>query len=129
MPKILIVEDYLDLKDFFTLLLKKSDFDVRSASSKQELFTQLEAFTPDLVLLDIMLGGDCGREICKELKKNHKGIAVILISANPKLLLDHEECFADDTIEKPFNNTAVLDKIRAVLEKKTDTAKSIGQDQ
>ncbi|MDQ6755516.1 MAG: hypothetical protein M3004_01130, partial [Bacteroidota bacterium] len=58
-----------------------------------------------------------GKEICKELKANEytKNIPVILMSASPKLLLNHEECGATDTIAKPFHLNEVSEKISSVL--------------
>jgi DNA-binding response OmpR family regulator len=116
--KIIIVDDYADLQDFFTSLLELNGFEVRSAGSAKELNAILNSFTPDLILLDVMLGTDSGREICKDLKEKHPEISIILISANPRLLDNYEECRADDIIEKPFTITIVLDKINKLLAKK-----------
>jgi DNA-binding response OmpR family regulator len=115
MTRILIVEDNLDLRDFLIILLQLNNFEVQGASSEVEVFTRLITFKPHVILLDVLLGRDNGRNICKEIKQRYKDIAVILLSANPKLLLDHEECNADDVIEKPFNNQDILNKIKKVL--------------
>jgi DNA-binding response OmpR family regulator len=118
MPKILIVEDYPDLCEFFTMLLKMNGFEVHSALSKEKTLKELEMYRPEVVLMDVMLGGDCGRNLCREIKEKYKGVSVILISANPQLLLNYEECNADTVIEKPFNNQNILDKIKYVMEAK-----------
>ena len=118
MAKILIVEDYLELQVFFVMLLKMNNYDVRSASSKKEVDAVLNEFSPDLILLDVMLGGDDGREMCKDIKFMDENIAVILLSAHAKLLEDYNECGADDVIEKPFNNDEVLNKIKNLLQLK-----------
>jgi len=118
MARIIIVDDYKDLQDFFKALLELNHFEVRSAGSAKELNTLLESFVPDLILLDVMLGADSGIKICKEIKEKHKEIAVILISANPKLLIGYEACNADDIIEKPFDMHVVLDKINKLLAKR-----------
>jgi len=117
MHKIIIVDDYTDLQDFFKSLLEMNGFEVKSAGSLSELNALLSSFIPDLILLDVMLGPDSGREICRELKKKHKQIHIILISANPKSLDEYKECGADDIIEKPFTITVVLDKIKSLLAK------------
>ena len=115
MAKILIVEDDPDLCELLTVLLQRNGFEVQSAISKEELFAKLNNFTPDLILLDILLPGYNGRDICKEIKGKRKGILIILMSANPLLLLNHEECHADGAIEKPFNNEDIIDKIKHVI--------------
>ena len=118
MAKILIVEDYPELKDFFKLLLELNNFEVKSASTGTELNALLNTFVPDLILLDVMLGGENGRDLCKRTKQTHQQIFIILISANHKLLIDYEECGADAIIEKPFNIEDVLNKIKKLLHKK-----------
>jgi DNA-binding response OmpR family regulator len=115
MARIIIVDDYKDLQDFFKALLELNHFEVRSAGSAVELNSLLNSFTPDLILLDVMLGADSGINICKEIKEKHKEIAIILISANPKLLINYQDCNADDIIEKPFDMHVVLDKINKLL--------------
>jgi DNA-binding response OmpR family regulator len=118
MPKILIVEDYPDLCEFFTLLLQINGFEVDGVLSKEDALKELETYTPEVVLMDVMLGNDSGRDLCKEIKQKYESISVILISANPHRLLDYEECHADGVIEKPFNNQNVLDKIQYLIEAK-----------
>jgi two-component system phosphate regulon response regulator PhoB len=118
MARIIIVDDYVDLQDFFKTLLELNHFEVKSAGSSAELNTLLPSFIPDLILLDVMLGVESGKEICKELKKKYKDLPVILISANPKLLDNYEDYKADDIIEKPFDIQTVLDKINTLLVKK-----------
>jgi len=117
MAKVLIVEDYPELRDFFKLLLELNKFEVKTAATGAELNSVLDTFIPDLILLDVMLGGENGRDICKQLKQTHKDIFIILISANHKLLVDYKECDADDVIEKPFNIDEVLTKIKKLLQK------------
>jgi DNA-binding response OmpR family regulator len=118
MARIIIVDDYKDLQDFFRALLELNHFEVRSAGSAKELNSLLESFVPDLIILDVMLGADNGKVICKQLKEKYKEIKVILISANSKLLIDYEACNADDIIEKPFDMHIVLEKINKLLTKK-----------
>jgi DNA-binding response OmpR family regulator len=125
MANIIIVEDNADLQDFFKILLELNHFEVRSAGSANELNTLLNSFIPDLILLDVMLGTDSGRDICKNIKEKYKDIIVILISANPKLLANYEECAADDIIEKPFSINIVLDKINKLLAEKKRSRESI----
>ena len=118
MSKILIAEDFLELQVFFVMFLKMNNYDVRSASSKKEVNSILNKFSPDLILLDVMLGADDGREMCKDIKLMDENISIILLSAHAKLLEDYNECKADDVIEKPFNNDELLNKIGKLLQLK-----------
>src|ERR1700733_7822525 len=106
--KILIAEDNHDLLDFFSIFLKIHDFEVRGASSKEEVYMHLEDFRPDLILMDVILGPHDGRELCREIKKMHKHVGIILLSANPAFLVEHTECDPEETIEKPFSNEELL---------------------
>ncbi|HMG83356.1 MAG TPA: response regulator [Ferruginibacter sp.] len=115
MAKIVIVDDYPDLQELFKTLLGLNNFDVRSAGSAKELNTLLQFYIPDLILLDVMLGGENGKEICMDIKEKHPTVLIILISANPKLLRNYEECKADGIIEKPFDIHMVLDKVNSLL--------------
>ena len=118
MIKILLVEDNSLLRDFLLILLERNNFEVRSASSRNELNIWLRTFTPDIILLDVLLEEDSGRDICREMKETNKTISIILMSSNPQLLVDYNECNADDIIEKPFKIDDVLAKIANVLVRK-----------
>ena len=115
MAKILIVEDNVELTELIAILLEKNNHHVGKASSGEETFLQLDLLKPQLILLDIMLGKEDGRDICKEIKKTNKGIKIILISANAKLLENYEQCEADTIIEKPFELKIILNKIGELL--------------
>ena len=113
MRRILIVDDSKELLEFFSLLLTGKGYKVRTACNKATLMLQLTDFIPHIILLDVMLGGDNGREICHAIKKSTDGknIHIILLSASPELLHNHTECDADDVIEKPFDIATVIKKI------------------
>ena len=113
--KILIAEDYHDLLDFLSIFLEIHDFEVRGASSKEEVYMHIEVFQPDLILMDVVLGPHDGREICKEIRAIHKKVGIILLSADPNLLADTNECEPEEVVEKPFSNEELLKKIKKVL--------------
>jgi DNA-binding response OmpR family regulator len=117
MAKILIVEDCPELLEFLEVLMKHNNFDTEAAYSKTKAAEKLSLFTPDIILLDVMLHGEDGREICKAWKLNeqYKHIPIILLSANPKLLEGYKECYAVDVIEKPFQINTILEKINKHL--------------
>jgi DNA-binding response OmpR family regulator len=114
MKRVLIAEDNLDLRSFLSGILLTHNYQVRSTANKMGLQNYLQSYEPDIILLDVLLGEDDGREICREIKNEHKEVVIILISANPMLLNDYTIYNADDTIEKPFGVGNLLDKIRDV---------------
>ena len=115
MAKILVVDDNEDLSDFFCILLSQYNHIVKTARSGKELFDAMKIFTPDIILLDVLLAGEDGRKISKQIKQTNSNIKIVLLSANPLLLINHEEAAADDTIEKPFELSVVLLKIENLL--------------
>jgi CheY-like chemotaxis protein len=115
MAKILIVEDNVEMIELIFILLENKGFQVAKASSKEEALLQLDLLGPSLILLDVMLGADNGRDICKEIKQINKDVKVVLISANKALLQDYQECEADATIEKPFESKFIIGKINELL--------------
>ncbi|HMG83130.1 MAG TPA: response regulator [Ferruginibacter sp.] len=117
MAKILIIEGDTALLEFLSIFLKRNDFQIRAVSLKNEIEFAVEDFKPDIILLDVLLGGYDGRQICREIKATNKLVSVILLSTNPKLLEHYDECDADDAIEKPFDNENILKTIRRLLNK------------
>ena len=116
--KILLIEDELDLADLTKMRLEKSGYEVISAYSGEEAFTFLQKEIPNLILLDLLLPGMRGEEICKNLKCDNrfKTIPVILFTASasniPKVV---KEVCADDYITKPFEPEELLFKIKKFI--------------
>ncbi|MES2429728.1 MAG: response regulator [Bacteroidota bacterium] len=113
--KILVVDDAEDIVGLLTILLTKNNFEVETAYSNKTLLDKMHTFFPDLILLDVNLNGENGRDICKQIKDTGNKAPIILMSANHELLANHEECKACDVIEKPFLLDKVLSKINALL--------------
>jgi two-component system phosphate regulon response regulator PhoB len=117
MAKILIVDDSESLLTLLSEILIKHGFKVQTAFSKKELVLVLLSSIPDLILLDVRLGGEDGRKICRDLKANssYKNIPVILLSGSHELLESFQEYHADDFIEKPFDMDKIIGKITGIL--------------
>jgi CheY-like chemotaxis protein len=117
MSKILVADDSQELLELFSFLLQEKGYTVQTASSKNSFLNRLSDFIPDVILIDVKLNGEDGRQLCREIKQGDttKGIPVILLSTSPELLNDYEECGANDVIEKPFEISSVLQKIEKVL--------------
>jgi DNA-binding response OmpR family regulator len=110
MKKILVVDDEEHILMLVELSLK-SDFDILKAKDHREAYSFISKGKPDLVLLDLMLPGVNGFEICKELKR--KKIPVWILSA--KGLKDDIKkglsCGAENYITKPFDPDELLNKL------------------
>ena len=117
MAKVLIVDDNHDLLEFFCILMEKNGFEIRGASSKTEIDTYLQSFNPDLIMIDVMLGNEDGREISKNIKLSHNHIPIILLSGNPEALTNLSEYNIDDVIEKPFTIGTVVSKAQELISK------------
>lgn len=117
MAKILIVDDSTDLLNIFYWMLQKKGYDCVTTYYKEGLFDKLSKLTPSLVILDVNLSGEDGRNICSQIKSDPQTmqIPVILCSGNHELLKDYKACGADDFLEKPFEISTVVQKIEAIM--------------
>ena len=118
MSKIVIVDDSLDLMEVLKYFLEEKGYEVETATKEQDLMSLVRSFSPDLIILDIYLQSEDGREICKELRKKEetKYLCILMFSASSKALTDYKEYGADGYLEKPFGLNEVIEKIEATLE-------------
>ncbi len=118
MPRrILVVDDDTFILDALQELLNYSGYDVDTTPKGDEVFSKIEEYHPDLILLDIMLSGRDGRDICKMLKSNDqtKSIPVIMVSAHPSAPEAIRDVGANDIVSKPFDIHNLLEKIELQL--------------
>ena len=112
--KILIVDDDSDILEILSFLLSETGYETRALTHGETIFNDIEDFKPDLILMDVMLGGMDGRIICHTIKTNPSTCAlpVILISGthNPAKSL-HLPGAPNDFIAKPFDLDHLLAKI------------------
>jgi DNA-binding response OmpR family regulator len=115
--KILVVDDDTFILDALEELLQYSGYEVYTTPKGDEVFEQVEKNSPDLILLDIMLSGKDGRDICKLLKSNEKtkNIPVIMVSAHPSASDAIKDVGANDIVSKPFDIHNLLSKIELQL--------------
>ncbi len=115
-PSILIVDDERFFISLLTDILKR-DYHVLSASSGQEAIELAEKYKIDLVLLDIIMPGMDGYEVCKKIKKLSTGTPIPIIFLTIKSDVDDElkgfELGAVDYITKPISRPIVLARVRA----------------
>ncbi|MFT3933645.1 MAG: response regulator [Chitinophagaceae bacterium] len=117
MKKILVADDDIDILTLVKMTLKMQGFSVQAVSDWKEIDNNMNSFQPDLVLLDVSLGGADGRDICKKIKQQEetKNIPVILFSANVDMGESIHECNAQAFIAKPYELSHFLKTIRSFI--------------
>ncbi len=124
---ILIVEDEKDIIKMVDYNLKKEGFRTLSARDGETALAQAEKEHPGLVLLDLMLPGIDGLEVCKALKKDKKTAAIPIIMLTAKSQESDKivglELGADDYITKPFSPRELIARIKAVLRRVAEKGK------
>ena len=111
MARIMLIEDSPDLIEMLTMLFSIHGHNTAASLTPENVPAQIASFIPDIILVDAKLGKQSGRSLCKEIKKEHKALPVILMSADPTLLVNYEECEADDIIEKPFDIDEMIEGV------------------
>lgn len=114
--KILIIDDDKKIRELVADLLERNGFSTITSADGRDLPRLLREHTIDVILLDIMLPGESGTDICKKLRQ-HSDIPIIMLTA-----MDDDtdqivglEIGADDYITKPFNPRQLIARIRALL--------------
>ena len=116
--RILAVDDDKDILEVLQFILEDSGYEVDTLMDGRYLFEKIKAHTPDLILLDIMLGNLDGRELCKDVKAKHEttNIPVILVSASHNVASASNNIGAPNAfLAKPFDIDDLLDIIKLQL--------------
>ena len=114
--KILIVDDDNNIAELISLYLTKECYECRIVNDGEEALKEVETFQPNLVLLDLMLPGIDGYQVCREIR--HKSnLPIIMLSAKWEVLdkVLGLELGADDYIIKPFDSKELVARVKAVL--------------
>jgi len=130
MSKILIVEDDPDIRELLRFNLEKAGYTLFLAEDGEKALTLARKHSPDIILLDLMLPGVDGLEVCRTLKKDPElqRIPVIMVTAKGEELdrVVGLELGADDYVVKPFSLREVVLRIRKILDRgERQTAPSI----
>ena len=118
MSKIVIVDDSIDLLEVLKFFLEEKGHQVETATREHDLKALIRSFSPDLIILDIYLQEEDGREICKELRRQEetKYLCILMFSASSGALTNYREYGGDGYLEKPFSLDEVVEKIESTLE-------------
>lgn len=120
--KILVVDDDRNINELLRLYLEKEGYSVASTYDGADAIKKFEDHKPDLVLLDVMLPGMDGWQVCREIRKRSEK-PVIMITAKGETFdkVLGLELGADDYIVKPFDAKEVVARIKAVLRRYSGT--------
>ena len=121
MTRILIVEDEESLSDPLSYLLEREGFEVRIADDGLKAVTEFERHGADLVLLDLMLPGQPGTEVIRQIRLNSQ-VPVIMLTAKDSEIdkVVGLELGADDYVTKPYSSRELIARIRAVLRRQAE---------
>ena len=121
--KIMIVDDDASIAELISLYLRKECFDTLCVEDGEEALRQFAEYEPNLILLDLMLPGMDGYEVCRELRKNSK-VPIIMLSAKGEIFdkVLGLELGADDYMIKPFDSKELVARVKAVLRRFTPEA-------
>ena len=122
--KILIVDDDANICELLRLYLEKDGFDTVVANDGEQAVEYASKYSPDLILLDIMLPKLDGWQVCREIRKTSE-TPIIMLTAKGETFdkILGLELGADDYVSKPFDTKEVIARIKAVLRRTNDSDK------
>jgi len=116
MPKIMAVDDELNILELEKLYLSREGYQVETAASGSEALAKIPSFSPDLVILDLMLPDMDGFEVCRQIRSK-SSLPILMLTARKEDIdkIVGLEMGADDYLTKPFNPRELIARIRAIL--------------
>ena len=114
--KILIVDDDVNIAELISLYLTKECFDTKMVHDGESALKEFETYAPNLILLDLMLPGIDGYQVCREIRAK-ANVPIIMLSAKGEIFdkVLGLELGADDYIMKPFDSKELVARVKAVL--------------
>ena len=119
MTRVLVVEDEESFSDALSFMLRREGFEVAVAATGPEALTEFDRNGADLVLLDLMLPGLSGTEVCRKIRQT-SNVPVIMLTARDSEIdkVVGLELGADDYVTKPFSSRELVARMRAVLRRR-----------
>lgn len=114
--KILIVDDDENIAELISLYMTKECFETKIVYDGESALQEMSGFSPDLILLDLMLPGIDGYQVCREVRQKSQ-TPIIMLSAKGEVFdkVLGLELGADDYLEKPFDTKELVARVKAVL--------------
>ncbi len=124
--KVLIVDDEEDIRELVELYLGRDGYDILTCETGEKALEIVRMQSPDLIVLDLMLPGISGLDVCKTLKANRKteSISIVMLTAKGEDVdvVTGLELGADDYVTKPFSGKVLAARVRRILKRiPTDT--------
>jgi two-component system OmpR family response regulator len=128
--KVLIVDDDAEIRELLSRYLKQHGYEVRAAANGAEMWSALDVEEPDIIILDLMLPGDSGLILCRDLRARF-GTPIIMLTARGEETdrIVGLEMGADDYLPKPFNPRELLARTKVILRRARSMPKSHVPDQ
>ncbi|MCX8132195.1 MAG: response regulator transcription factor [Clostridia bacterium] len=127
--KVLVVEDEASIRKFITINLERNGFHVIEADSGEKAIVMVKTFNPDIVVLDIMLPGIDGFEVCRKIREDMPGMVIIMLTAKSQDMdkITGLELGADDYMVKPFNPLELIARIRTILRRSVNVKNNLSE--
>ena len=122
MKRILILDNDPDVLDVMQEALSYEGFDVSCAGETNDIFPLIDKYKPHVLVIDYILPGINGGELCHQVKSNPKtrNLPVMLMSAYPRVLMSLGDYGSDDFMPKPFDLDDLVNRISKLTSKTTD---------
>ncbi|PAB58159.1 DNA-binding response regulator [Anaeromicrobium sediminis] len=122
MKHIFVVDDEKNIRELISMYLKKEGYKVTIFSNGENVISEMNRLKPDLIVLDIMMEGIDGLDLCKEIRKNSE-IPIIFVSARGEEFdrILGLELGADDYLSKPFSPRELVVRIKTILRRLNKT--------
>jgi len=127
--RILIVDDDENIAELISLYLTKECFETKIINDGESAIREIPVFNPNLILLDLMLPGIDGYQVCREVRANSQ-VPIIMLSAKGEIFdkVLGLELGADDYMEKPFDSKELVARVKAVLRRYKNTSEETSSD-
>src|SRR6201982_1580959 len=121
--RVLVVDDDAALSEMLTIVLRNEGFDSRVCPVGDRALAEFRDYKPDVVLLDLMLPGKDGIDVCKEIRAE-SGVPIVMLTAKSDTVdvVVGLESGADDYVVKPFQSKVLIARVRARLRRTDDPA-------
>jgi DNA-binding response OmpR family regulator len=124
--KVLLVDDEESFVASLSYVLSREGYDVSVAYDGERALEMAMSEHPDLVLLDVMLPGQSGLEVCRQIKARVRAAIIMLTARDGEMdMVVGLEAGADDYVSKPFNLSVLLARIRAVLRRQAGAEEAV----
>jgi two-component system response regulator RegX3 len=129
MTKVLVVEDEQSLREPLVYLLQKEGYEVIEAEDGNQAIDKFASLGADLILLDLMLPGVSGNEVCRQIRQ-HSAVPIIMLTAKDSEIdkVVGLELGADDYVTKPYSTRELLARMKAILRRLADPTPVVAAD-